>query len=306
MSEYRGRFAPSPTGLLHIGSLYTAVASYLEAKSQQGVWIVRMEDLDPPRCKPGASEHILHTLESFGLFWDEEVVYQSRRYHLYQDAFDALKSQQLIYPCYCSRRQVHDEALGMGVDGFIYSGRCLALSDTKQDSLQKSPAWRFKVKNQSIEFDDAIMGLYQQNLASDIGDFILLRADGFWAYQLAVIVDDEEQKINHIVRGKDLLVSTPRQIALQNALDFNMQQYAHLPLLTNHLGQKWSKQTLAPALDEKDKERLLRQVFQYLYLPEPPDNSMTVENLLSWAVAKWSMGRLPKEDIDTEKMFFKS
>lgn len=301
MLEYRGRFAPSPTGLLHIGSLYTAVASYLEAKQQGGTWLVRMEDLDPPRTMVGASDHILQTLEAFALYWDETVVYQSRRHHLYENALETLKAQGQLYPCFCSRKQIHEEAMREGVDGYVYSGIC----DEHEHENQgiKPPAWRFRVPidNGCVGCCDAIFGDYQQDLPHDIGDFILLRADGFWAYQLAVVVDDAEQKINHIVRGQDLLVSTPRQIILQQALHLPTPQYAHLPLLTNNLGQKWSKQTLAPVLDEKNKEALMREVLLYLHLPTPPDKYMSVAELLSWATPLWDMAKLQQQSIVTEK-----
>lgn len=300
MPEYRGRFAPSPTGLLHIGSLYTAVASFLEARQHQGKWLLRMEDLDPPRTVKGAPSHILATLEAFGLTWDESVVYQSKRHHLYRAALNQLKEQGDLYPCYCSRKQIHEEAISEGVDGYVYSGRCR--NETHENATTKAPAWRFKVANHNIGFEDAIMGHCQQNLAQEVGDFILLRADGFWAYQLAVVVDDAEQNINHIVRGQDLLVSTPRQIALQAALNYPQPHYTHLPLLTNHLGQKWSKQTLAPALDEQNKENLMRTVLAYLHLPTPPDQYMSVNELLTWAIPQWSLSRLSQEDINTENL----
>ncbi len=300
MLEYRGRFAPSPTGLLHIGSLYTAVASFLEAKKQGGIWLVRMEDLDPPRTMVGASDHILQTLEAFALYWDETVVYQSQRHHLYENALEYLQQEKKVYPCFCSRKQIHEEAKREGVDGYVYSGYC-HLSRHPNLGI-KPPAWRFQVATDGgcIGLDDAIFGYYQQDLPHDVGDFIVLRADGFWAYQLAVVVDDAEQNITHIVRGQDLLVSTPRQIVLQQALRVRTPNYAHLPLLTNHLGQKWSKQTLAPVLDEKNKEALMRQVFQYLHLPPPPDQYMSVAELLTWAVPFWDMSRLEQNSIDTE------
>ena len=294
---YIGRFAPSPTGLLHIGSLLTAVASYADARVHQGKWLVRIEDLDPPREMPGAAADILRTLEAFGFEWDGEVAYQSRRYDLYQDTLDRLKAAGLVYPCYCSRKD-WQAAATQGADGFVYNGRCRN-PQQRPDTQNKTPAWRIQVPDRVIGFSDGIVGYYTQNLAHDIGDFVLLRADGYWAYQLAVVADDADQGITHIVRGQDLLVSTPRQIYLQQCLGVPTPSYAHLPLLTNSQGQKWSKQTLAPALDLNQKEQLLRQVLTYLNLPEAPAVNRPQE-LLDWAVAHWQMDKIPKSSIITK------
>ena len=291
---YTGRFAPSPTGLLHIGSLLTAVASYADARSNGGKWLVRMEDLDPPREMSGASSHILHTLEAFGFEWDGEVAYQSRRYALYEETLCRLQTAGLVYPCHCSRKDWQAGAR-RGADGFVYNGRCRHPGQ-RPAPQGKQPAWRIRVPDRDIGFADGIVGDYAQNLARDIGDFVLLRADGYWAYQLAVVADDAEQGVTHIVRGQDLLVSTPRQIYLQQCLGVPTPQYAHLPLLTNAQGQKWSKQTLAPTLDLNRREQLLRQVFRYLNLPEAPETDRPAE-LLDWAVAHWDMDKVPKHAI---------
>lgn len=291
---YTGRFAPSPTGLLHIGSLLTAVASYADARSNGGKWLVRMEDLDPPREMAGATSHILHTLEAFGFEWDGEVAYQSRRYALYEETLCRLQTAGLVYPCHCSRKDWQAGAR-RGADGFVYNGRCRHPGQ-RPAPQGKQPAWRIRVPDRIIGFSDGIVGGYTQNLAGDIGDFVLLRADGYWAYQLAVVADDAEQGVTHIVRGQDLLVSTPRQIYLQQCLGVPTPQYAHLPLLTNAQGQKWSKQTLAPALDLNRREQLLRQVFRYLNLPEAPETDRPAE-LLDWAVAHWDMNKVPKHAI---------
>lgn len=291
---YTGRFAPSPTGLLHIGSLLTAAASYADARAHGGRWLVRMEDLDSPREMPGAASHILHTLEAFGFKWDGEVAYQSHRYALYEETLCRLQTAGLVYPCHCSRKDWQTGAR-RGADGFVYNGRCR--HPGQRPALQgKQPAWRIRVPDRDIGFSDGIVGGYAQNLARDIGDFVLLRADGYWAYQLAVVADDAEQGVTHIVRGQDLLVSTPRQIYLQQCLDVPTPQYAHLPLLTNAQGQKWSKQTLAPALDLNRREQLLRQVFRYLNLPEAPETDRPAE-LLDWAVAHWDMDKVPKHAV---------
>lgn len=294
---YIGRFAPSPTGLLHIGSLLTALASYADARANGGKWLVRMEDLDPPREMAGAAAHILHTLEAFGFEWDGEVAYQSRREGLYQEALGRLKNEGLVYPCYCSRKDWQAAATA-GADGFVYNGRCRVPAQ-RPEVNGKTPAWRIAVTDRTIGFQDEIVGYYAQNLARDIGDFVLLRADGFWAYQLAVVADDAEQGITHIVRGQDLLVSTPRQIYLQQCLGANTPHYAHLPLLVNSQGQKWSKQTLAPALDLNRREALLRQVMRYLNLPDAPEVDRPKE-LLAWAVLHWDIRAIPVNDIVTE------
>ena len=294
--SYIGRFAPSPTGLLHIGSLLTALASYADARAQGGRWLVRMEDLDPPREMAGAADDILRTLEAFGFEWDGGVAYQSRRYDLYHEALGRLKAKGLVYPCDCSRKDWQAVARA-GADGFVYNGCCAGLDP--QRALHKTPAWRVRVPDEIIGFDDAVVGHYAQNLAHDIGDFVLLRADGFWAYQLAVVADDAAQGITHIVRGQDLLVSTPRQLWLQRALDAPEPHYAHLPLLVNGAGQKWSKQTLAPALDLGVREALLRQVMAYLKLPAAPEVDRP-QDLLAWAVRHWDMAKVPKAAIATE------
>ena len=293
---YIGRFAPSPTGLLHIGSLLTALASYADARAHGGRWLVRMEDLDPPREMAGAADDILRTLEAFGFEWDGGVAYQSRRYDLYHEALGRLKAKGLVYPCDCSRKDWQAVARA-GADGFVYNGCCAGLDP--QRALHASPAWRVRVPDEIIGFDDAVVGHYAQNLAHDIGDFVLLRADGFWAYQLAVVADDAAQGITHIVRGQDLLVSTPRQLWLQRALDTPEPHYAHLPLLVNGAGQKWSKQTLAPALDLGAREALLRQVMAYLKLPAAPEVGRP-QDLLAWAVRHWDMAKVPKAAIATE------
>lgn len=293
--KYIGRFAPSPTGLLHIGSLLTAVASYLDAKAAGGLWLVRIEDLDPQREMAGAADHILRQLTAFGLEWDGEVWYQSQRHAAYETALTQLLAQDDCYPCDCSRKFWQSRAQ-TGIDGFIYDGHC----SMKHERLQVAsvPAWRFRAPDVMLNFNDRIVGQYGHNPKRDIGDFILKRSDGLWAYQLAVVVDDAAQGVTHVVRGKDLLVSTPRQIALQQALKLPLPEYAHLPLLLNEQGQKWSKQTLAPAINARNAENLLREVFRYLGLPTAPAVSHH-QDLLRWAVGVWDMNGVPNEDIKT-------
>lgn len=290
---YVGRFAPSPTGQLHIGSLLSAVASFADARAQGGRWLVRMEDLDPPREVAGAASAILQTLDDFGLHWDGEVVYQSRRHALYRAALAELRARGLVYPCYCSRQTVRQQAPRLGVDGPVYSGHCAALPPDFAPENGKTPAWRLRVDDNEYGFADDIVGNDQQHLARDVGDFVLRRADGCWAYQLAVVVDDAEQGVNHIVRGQDLLVSTPRQLYLQHLLGYAAPHYAHVPLLTNALGQKWSKQTHAPALQSAEREPLLRLVLHCLGLPNAPSVDKP-EDLLAWAVAHWRIEHVPK------------
>ena len=295
--NYIGRFAPSPTGRLHIGSLLTALASYADARAAGGRWLLRMEDLDPPREMPGAADDILRTLEAFGFEWDGAVEYQSRRHDVYAEALGRLKAAGLVYPCYCSRREWQGAAR-QGADGFVYNGRCRNPASRPSES-GRPPAWRLRVPEGEVAFDDGVVGRYAQDLARDIGDFVLLRADGFWAYQLAVVADDAAQGVTHVVRGQDLLVSTPRQIWLQHCLNVPTPQYAHLPLLVNRHGQKWSKQTLAPALDLSRREALLRQVSAYLNLPPAPDVDKP-KDLLDWAAANWRLDKVPGGAVCTE------
>lgn len=289
---YVGRFAPSPTGLLHIGSLLTAVASYADARANGGKWLLRIEDLDPPREMVGAAEQIINTLIQFGFEWDGEVVYQHQRHHAYQAALNQLIEQNQVYLCTCSRKQWQSVAR-TGADGLVYNGACANRFVFRQPE-NLSGAWRLRVPAQVIGFEDKIVGKYAQHLANDIGDFVVKRADGCWAYQLAVVVDDAEQGVTHIVRGQDLLVSTPRQMYLQNCLNYPTPQYAHLPLLLNHLGQKWSKQTLAPALDYAHCETLLRQVLAYLRVPPCPEVDKP-QDILAWAVANWRLENVPSQ-----------
>lgn len=286
--HYRGRFAPSPTGHLHAGSLMTAVGSYLEAKSHQGEWLLRIEDLDPPREIAGAAQSILHTLEAFGFEWDREIAWQSLRHEHYTQALEQLVSTQRAYPCSCTRKEL--SLYGQrGVDGFIYHGQC-------RNGLQKTRetyAWRFRLDDGAppICLHDAVQGHYTQDLNQSIGDFVLKRADGLWAYQLAVVVDDAAQGITHIVRGADLLISTPRQIALQQALHYPTPHYTHLPILVNAAGEKLSKQTLAPAIDATNATQALRTALTRLN-HTPPRECETLPELWQWALQNWKMPRV--------------
>jgi len=286
---YVGRFAPSPTGPLHRGSLVAAVASWLDARAAGGRWLVRMEDLDRPRCEPGAADTILHQLEAYGLHWDGVVLVQSQRDDAYTVAFDRLEAQGVVYPCACTRAQL---ALApRNAEGeILYPGIC-------RDGLPPGAtarAWRVRVPDGITRFHDRIHGDLQQNLASEVGDFIVRRADGLFAYQLAVVVDDAFQGITHVVRGADLLWNTPRQIYLQTLLGLPTPGYAHVPLITNAAGQKLSKQTCAPTLPEHGRGRVLAQALAALGHPPPTELAGAVPaELLAWARMHWQIGNVP-------------
>lgn len=257
---YIGRFAPSPTGPLHIGSLVAAMASYLDAKTHYGQWLVRIEDVDGDRNVDGADQHILASLQRCGMRWDGEVTWQSRRTGLYEQAL--LRLGELVYPCGCSRKEIADSQLsltGRQAQALIYPGTCRqGLAPGKN-----ARALRLKVPQSPhcvIGFDDRWAGHVSQDLTDEAGDFVVKRADGFWAYQLAVVVDDGDQRVTDIVRGADLLDSTPRQIYLQQALGLPQPRYLHVPVVVNELGEKLSKQTGAMAFDNgAPAETLLQQ-----------------------------------------------
>jgi glutamyl-Q tRNA(Asp) synthetase len=264
--RYRGRFAPSPTGPLHLGSLVAALASWLDARAHHGEWLVRIEDIDHPRCVPGAAEDILHTLAALGLHPDAPPLWQSTRSAAYTSALDRLQEQGALYPCGCSRKEiaaaltqtrVRHQTLG-------YPGTCRTGLHGKM-----LRAWRVRVPEDGDDlvcFTDRWQGQFCQQLASEVGDFVLKRADGLWAYQLAVVVDDAEQGITHIVRGMDLLDSTPRQLYLQQLLGLPSPQYLHVPLILDAAGEKLSKQTGAPALDSRRPCEVLQQAARHLGL----------------------------------------
>lgn len=285
---YVGRFAPSPTGPLHFGSLVAAVASYCEAKANQGQWLVRMEDLDKPREMVGAADDILHTLVAFGFQWDDEVVYQSQRTSLYQEAFEQLQSEGLIYPCSCSRKEIADSA-NNGIEGLVYPGACR----NGMLQLRSQHAWRVKVTDEMISFNDAIQGHQSQLLSRDIGDFVLKRADGLFAYQLAVVVDDASQHITHILRGADLLNSTPRQIYLQQLLGFNKLDYAHIPLVVNESGDKLSKQNLAQPIKKEHAPQLIFDALVFLGQNPPLSiKQSTLSEIWEWAITNWQLSKI--------------
>jgi glutamyl-Q tRNA(Asp) synthetase len=248
--KYRGRFAPSPTGPLHFGSLVAAVGSYVDAKRNAGEWLVRMEDIDTPRVVPGTADAILYSLERFGFAWDGPVLFQSTRIAAYEEALEQLRSNGLVFPCGCSRKDVGDR----------YPGTCRRQLTRRIET----PAWRLRVSDEVVSFEDRRLGLYRQNVETEVGDFVLKRADGLFAYQLAVVVDDAAQGITDVVRGEDLLDSTPRQILLQRALNLPALHYLHLPIAVNEEGQKLSKQTGAAPLNDADPSAELRRAMEFL------------------------------------------
>ena len=293
---YVGRFAPSPTGSLHFGSLVAAVASYCDAKANAGKWLVRMEDLDKPREVSGAAGDILRCLETFGFEWDDEVYYQSKRDGLYAEALNHLQIQALIYPCTCTRKEISDSSNAQGIDGLIYPKTCF--NHAPKTSIHA--AYRVIVLDKNIIFLDLVQGEITQNLARDVGDFILKRADGLFAYQLAVVVDDTAQGVTHIVRGADLLNSTPRQIYLQQLLGFsNLNRptpyYAHVPIATNHAGEKLSKQTRAEPIDTHLATHYLFEALSFLgQSPLGEIKNATLTEVWRWAIANWKITCVPK------------
>lgn len=293
-TNYVGRFAPSPTGPLHFGSLIAAVASYCDAKVNHGKWLVRMEDLDKPREMPGATDDILHTLEAFGFEWQEPIIYQSQRAEFYEHALQNLEKLNVIYPCSCSRKEIADSSILMGIEGVIYPRLCYPqryLSKNTASSIHA--AYRAVVLDKNISFIDAIQGEIVQNLARDIGDFIIKRADGLFAYQLAVVVDDAAQNITHIVRGADLLGSTPRQIFLQQLLGFTSPSYAHVPIAANAAGEKLSKQTLAQPISISAAGPQLFDALIFLGQKPPPElQNAALDEMWHWAIANWQLAQI--------------
>lgn len=282
--SYVGRFAPSPTGPLHFGSLVAALASYFDAKSNKGTWLVRMEDLDPPREPTGTAEFILEQLHALGLEWDNEVLYQSRRLDVYRATLERLKATGLCFACDCTRPRIKSI-------GGIYDGKC---RDRKLP-FNAGLATRVMTNKNLVEFVDAVQGSYSQILEQDLGDFTLLRKDSLFAYQLAVVVDDADQGISHVVRGYDLLESTPRQIYLQQLLGFLTPQYAHVPVVVNKQGRKLSKQHFADAIDVKAASRVLHNAMRFLGLrPADTQNSDSPAELLAWGIDNWDIQAVPK------------
>jgi glutamyl-Q tRNA(Asp) synthetase len=281
MPTYRGRFAPSPTGPLHFGSLVAAMASYADARANHGAWLVRMEDVDVPRTVPGAAVEIFRTLEAYGFGWDRQVVYQSEREELYAAALHRLERARHVYPCGCSRKDVSPEG--------VYPGTC-------RNGLngREARAWRLRVEG-AVDFCDIVQGERSEDLAQQAGDFVLRRADGLWAYQLAVVVDDAEQGITHVVRGADLLSSTARQIYLQRLLGLPQPVYLHVPVAVGANGDKLSKQTGAMAIDLLEPITALRAAASFLGHPTP-HSVVVVSEFWDWLIENWRRERIPPLD----------
>ena len=282
-----GRFAPSPTGPLHFGSLVAALASWLDARAHGGRWLVRIEDVDEPRSRESAAESILSTLDAYGFQWDGEVVRQSARGALYQAALDRLVAERRVYACACSRKEL--EAAPIGACGErVYPGTCRAGAPPGREAR----AWRMRVIDEAVGFRDRLQGWQEQRLERDIGDFIVKRADGMFAYQLAVVVDDADQGITHVVRGADLLASTPRQIWLQRALQLPTPAYLHHPVAILASGDKLSKQTGAAPLPATPLPSLLH-AWSFLGQHDPPEAPVSVREFWAWARSNWKTARLP-------------
>lgn len=285
-----GRFAPSPSGPLHFGSMVAALGSCLSARAAGGRWLLRIEDVDTPRTVPGAADGILRTLEHFGFEWDGPVVWQSRRTDAYRAAFEQLRAAGQVFACACTRKEIADSALAR--DGTRrYPGTC-------RNGLppgREARAWRLRVEPGVVSFDDAVQGLICEDVAADVGDFVLLRADGLFAYQLAVVVDDAAAGVTEVVRGADLLDSTARQILLQRLLGHPSPAYAHLPVASNSAGEKLSKQTLARAVDGGDPAPVLVDALDFLG-QQPPVGlaDAGLAAVWAWARQRWSMARVPR------------
>ena len=291
-ANYIGRFAPSPTGPLHFGSLVAALASYLDAKAHGGHWHVRIEDVDETRCQPQFTDDILRTLTAFGLHWDGEVIFQSRRKARYEEVLKQLTAQGMTYACICSRREIADSAM-FGIEGPVYPGTCRAANHPRSGQ-----AIRIITTDEPLRLSDRVQGMVEQTLQSQFGDFVIKRRDGLFAYQLAVVVDDADQQISHVVRGADLVDSTTRQIHLQRLLGLQTPQYLHIPVASNETGQKLSKQTLAPGIADGDVMIMLQRALRFLGQPISTDatNSATRPSptvLLAAATQAWTVSAIP-------------
>ncbi|MCU1716391.1 tRNA glutamyl-Q(34) synthetase GluQRS [Pseudomonas sp. 5P_3.1_Bac2] len=280
---YIGRFAPTPSGYLHFGSLVAALASYLDARAANGRWLVRMEDLDPPREMPGAQAAILHTLESYGLHWDGQVERQSQRHQAYAAQLEQLLQLGLAYACTCSRKQLE------GTQG-IYPGTCRDAQHAEADA-----AIRLRVPELVYRFVDRVQGEFSQHLGREVGDMVIRRRDGLYAYQLAVVMDDAWQGITDVVRGADLLDSTPRQLYLQELLGLRQPRYLHVPLIIQPDGHKLGKSYRSPPLAAEQATPLLLRALRALGQAQPEDGDYaTPEELLAWAVSQWQPDNIPR------------
>ncbi len=282
---YIGRFAPSPTGPLHLGSLFTALASYLEARAQQGIWLLRIDDLDTPRNVPGAADSILRTLEAFGMTWDQEVSYQSRHLDAYLEALEVLASHDLTYHCICSRKFLAES------HNSTYPNFCRDRPTPSSNDF----ALRIKTNMLDISFDDQLCGHISQNIGVEHGDFIIKRKDRIIAYQFAVVIDDHLQNITHVLRGADLLDSTIKQLYLHQCLNLNTPRYLHVPVLTGINGTKLSKKDHAPAVTQENSHLTLFKLLQLLQQNPPVElQNSSCEQLLQWAIKNWDVFKLSR------------
>ncbi|MDX5446364.1 MAG: tRNA glutamyl-Q(34) synthetase GluQRS [Zoogloeaceae bacterium] len=287
--SYVGRFAPSPSGPLHFGSLVAAAASWFDARSAGGRWLLRIDDVDTPRCVPGAAEDILATLQRFGFEWDASPVWQSLRLPAYRAAFERLREAGQLFPCACSRKELADSALAS--DGSrVYPGTCRSGLPAGREPR----AWRVRVQG-TLDFDDAIQGPQHEELVRDVGDFVVLRADGLFAYQLAAVVDDADAGVTDIVRGADLLASTSRQIVLQRLLGLATPRYAHVPVVVDMAGDKLSKQTLAQPVDILPPAAALHAALDFLGQDPPAELARApLAEVHAWGIAHWCLEAVPR------------
>jgi len=287
---YRGRFAPSPTGEVHFGTLVAAVASYLQAVTAQGIWKLRIDDIDCTRTIKHADTHIIKTLEDYGFEWHGEIYYQSKNIALYQDALTHLIDESLVFPCLCSRKLLAEQFSPSHHS--LYPGTCRK----RPLPEQAEHALRLKSQNHHITFNDEVMGTQQQNMQNDCGDFIIKRRDGLFAYQLAVVVDDAEQGITEVVRGGDLLDSTPRQIYLQQLLGYARPAYLHLPVAVDKDGQKLSKSTGAASIKHLTPAKNLIHALSFLGQKPPGElKHDALNDIWCWAIKHWNIKSIPKQ-----------
>lgn len=288
--RYRGRFAPTPSGPLHLGSLLTALASWLDARAAGGDWLLRIDDLDAPRCPPGADDFILHQLEAHGLHWDETPRRQSEHIEAYQQAYERLHRAGLVYDCGCTRAMLAAES-PPGPDGPVYSGRCREAATARSGS---SSSKRLRLTRRRIELNDPVQGPLVRDIATEVGDFVLKRADGLIGYQLACVIDEAAQGINEVLRGADLIGSSLRQQLLQDELGLPSPRYLHLPVLTEADGRKLSKQNGATALEVNQAGRNLERCLRLLG-QAPPPSGLPVEELLQHARQHWQRSGIPRQ-----------
>ncbi|MCK5813746.1 MAG: tRNA glutamyl-Q(34) synthetase GluQRS [Cocleimonas sp.] len=288
--QYIGRFAPSPSGPLHFGSLIAATASYLCAKSVQGQWLLRIEDVDKFRIKKNSIKRILQTLESYGYQWNGDILYQSQRTEAYQQALDSLA--ELAYPCTCTRKFLQRQ-VSIGAYGYIYPGFC-----REQISNIDSPqfAMRLRTNNKPLCFEDSLQESLCQDIETEVGDFIIKRSDAMFSYQLAVVVDDAYQQISDVVRGSDLLDNTPRQLYLQQCLGYQQPTYLHFPTAITEDGKKLSKQNHSPEVDDAQKRQTILRTLNFLGQQAPAiDHFSSLEDVWDWAIKNWNRDKIPAQ-----------